>query len=94
MRAYERGVGNFVDELLQMRARMHVTIEGESLRLIGTAVARALAGCTGAELDDREAVGQRVLDELRLRGFILIEATLPSTSAPSPDGRVTEPTAA
>lgn len=73
-------VGKSVEKLQQTRSRMHITPEGESLRLIGAAVARALAGCSDAELDDREAVGRRVLEELRLRGFVLIEAQ-PSSSA-------------
>jgi hypothetical protein len=62
---------------------MHVTLEGESLRLIGTAVARALAGCTDAELDDREAIGRHVLSELQLRGFVLIETPLDSGTRPA-----------
>jgi hypothetical protein len=72
-----------VEKLQQTRSRMRITLEGESLRLIGTAVARALAGCTDAELDNREAIGRRVLDELRLRGFTLVEEQPPSGSAES-----------
>jgi len=62
---------------------MHITPEGESLRLIGAAVARALAGCTDAELDNREIIGRRVLDELRLRGFAVVEEQPPSSAAES-----------
>lgn len=70
-----------MEKLQQTRSRMHITPEGESLRLIGTAVARALAGCTDAELDNRETVGRRVLDELRLRGFAIVEEQAPSSPA-------------
>lgn len=72
-----------MEKLQHTRSRMHITLEGESLRLIGTAVARALAGCTDAELDNREAIGRRVLEELRLRGFAVVEEHAPSSSAES-----------